>query len=138
LDHVGIAVRSLERSLHLYERGFGIKAAYIREVADQKTRVASLPLGSMRIELLEASAEDSPIARFITRRGEGIHHLCFLVDDILAELKRFKSEGMRLIDEIPRFGAAGCLIAFIHPSSTGGVLIELLQAENPTTTTRTR
>jgi methylmalonyl-CoA/ethylmalonyl-CoA epimerase len=95
LDHVGIAVRSLERSLHLYERGFGIKAAYIREVADQKTRVASLPLGSMRIELLEASAEDSPIARFITRRGEGIHHLCFLVDDILAELKRFKSEGMR-------------------------------------------
>jgi len=83
-------------------------------------------------------AEDSPIARFIARRGEGIHHLCFLVGDILAALKRSKSEGMKLIGEIPRLGAAGCLIAFIHPSSTGGVLIELLQAENLTTTTRTK
>jgi methylmalonyl-CoA/ethylmalonyl-CoA epimerase len=128
IDHIGIAVQSLEESLKIYETGFSLKLQCIEDVPDQKTRVAMLPVGESRLELLEATEADSPIARFIARRGGGIHHICFQVDDISAELDKLRDAGVRLIDEMPRAGAEGKLTAFVHPSSTGGVLIELSQA----------
>ena len=127
VDHIGIAVRSLRDALRVYESALGFGVERIEAVPTQKTRTAMLPVGETRIELLEAMDEDSPIARFLAKRGEGIHHICFQVRDIVAEIRKLQSEGVRLIDETPRPGAGGNLIAFIHPSSTGGVLIELSQ-----------
>ncbi len=127
IDHIGIAVRSLEESLPLYSKGLGISPEHVELVPEQKTRVAVLPVGEGRLELLESMGEDSPIARFIAKRGEGLHHVCFQVEDIVSELKRLKAAGVRLIDEVPRCGAGGCLIAFVHPESAAGVLIELSQ-----------
>jgi len=127
IDHIGIAVQSLEETLKIYETAFSLKLRCIENVPDQKTRVAMLPLGESRLELLEATAGDSPIARFIARRGGGLHHICFQVDDISEELDKLRGAGVRLIDEKPREGAEGTLTAFVHPSSTGGVLIELSQ-----------
>lgn len=127
VDHIGIAVRNLADSLKIYESGMGLQAAQIEEVAEQKTRVALLPIGESRIELLEAMDEDSPIARFISRRGEGLHHICFQVDDLARELETLRNAGIRLIDPAPRRGAGGCWVAFIHPSSAAGVLVELSQ-----------
>jgi methylmalonyl-CoA/ethylmalonyl-CoA epimerase len=98
------------------------------EIASQKVRVAMLPIGESRIELLEATSEDSPISKFLAKRGPGIHHVAFNVPDIRAALADLKSKRTRLIDEEPRKGAGGCLVAFIHPSSTGGVLIELVES----------
>jgi LAO/AO transport system kinase len=125
IDHIGIAVRSIEKSLPLYSSGLGLPLRSIEQVEEQKTRVAALPIGDGRLELLEAMGEESPIARFIAKRGEGLHHVCFSVDDISAELARLKAAGVRLIDDKPRLGAGGCLIAFVHPESASGVLIEL-------------
>ena len=130
IDHIGIAVRSIEASLPLYSTGLGISPELVEPLLEQKTRVAVLPVGEGRLELLESMGEDSPIARFIAKRGEGLHHVCFQVDDIVSEFKRLKAGGVRLIDEVPRRGAGGCLIAFVHPESAAGVLIELSQ---PTT-----
>jgi methylmalonyl-CoA/ethylmalonyl-CoA epimerase len=127
IDHIGIAVRSLDRALRIYAAALGFEVEQIEEIADQGTRVAVLPIGDCRLELLEAMAADSPIARFIEKRGEGMHHICFRVQDIKQEVDRLKTAGVRMIDEIPRSGAGGRLIAFIHPSSTGGVLVELSQ-----------
>ncbi len=127
IDHIGIAVRSLDEILPIYTTGLGFQVEHIEEVADQKTRVAMLPIGESRLELLEATDTDSPIARFIARRGEGMHHICFRVENVAKEVERLKAAGVRMIDEVPRPGADQCLVAFIHPASTGGVLVELSQ-----------
>ena len=127
IDHIGIAVQSIEQSLPLYESLFGLEAERIEEIPEQKTRVAVLPLKQGRLELLESMAENSPVARFLARRGQGLHHICIQVDDIRAELERLRAAGARLIDQTPRRGAGGCLIAFVHPESAAGVLVELAQ-----------
>lgn len=129
IDHVAIAVRSLESALKIYGEKLGLRDWSIEEVPAQKTRLAMLTVGESHIELLEATQEDSPVAAFIARRGEGIHHICFAVKDLELEIERLKAAGVRLIDAHPRLGAGGCRIAFIHPSSTSGVLIELSQPE---------
>ena len=131
IDHLGIAVRSLNEALSLYGKAFGLHPTTVEEVADQRTRVAFIPVGESRIELLEGTSTDSHIAKFLSRRGEGIHHVCFEVDDILEELARLRAAGVRLVDEAPRSGAEGSLVAFVHPSSTRGVLIELTQRTKP-------
>ncbi len=127
IDHVAIAVRSLESTLEVYARLLGLADWIIEEVAEQKTRVAVLAIGESRIELLEAAAADSPIAGFIAKRGEGLHHICFQVESLDEELHKLKAAGLRLIDRTARIGAGGCRIAFLHPASTAGVLIELSQ-----------
>src|SRR6266436_6465904 len=127
IDHIGIATRGIEDALAFYRDALGLDVAETEEVADQKVRVAMLPIGESRIELLEATTADSPIARFLEKRGPGIHHIAVRVDDIRAALANLKGKGARLIDEEPRNGAGGCLVAFVHPSSTGGVLLVLVE-----------
>ena len=127
IDHLGIAVESLEESLRFYRDSLGLECEEFETVEDQKVRVAMLPIGESRVELLEATSDDSPIAKFLKKRGPGIHHICVEVSDIRDKLNRLKSQGVRLIDEQPRPGAGGHLVAFVHPSSTHGVLIELTQ-----------
>ncbi|MBI3189793.1 MAG: methylmalonyl-CoA epimerase [Ignavibacteriales bacterium] len=129
LSHVGVAVKNLDDAVKLYSKLFRLNHIPIEEVADQKVRVAFCHVGNASVELTEATAPDSPIAKFIEKRGEGIHHLSFEVDDIESELARLKSEGFQLIDVQPRVGAGGYLIAFIHPKSANGVLIELSQKQ---------
>lgn len=127
IDHIGIATNGIEEAAAAYRDALGIQVAETEEVSGQKVRVAMLPIGESRIELLEATSADSPISKFLAKRGPGIHHIALRVDDIRARLADLKSKGARLIDEEPRTGAGGCLVAFIHPSSTGGVLIELVE-----------
>ena len=126
LDHVGIAVPSLDESLAIY-REIGLAEDHREEVASQKVRTAFLPAGDVRIELLEPTAEDSPISKFLARRGPGIHHLCFAVDDLDASLARLAARGYRLLNPSPVPGAGGRRVAFLHPESGGGVLIELTE-----------
>ena len=128
LDHVGIAVRSLADAIPAMEAALGVPASDVEVVADQHVKVAFLKTGQSAIELLESTSPDGPVGKFLTNRGEGIHHLSFEVDDLEAALARCRTSGIRLIDEHPRPGAAGKKIAFLHPSSTSGVLIELSQA----------
>ncbi len=125
VDHIGIAVRNLDESLAVYRDVLGLEFHGFETVAEQKVRVAKLTGGADTIELLEPTDADSPIGKFLEKRGPGIHHVCLAVDDIEKTLERFKEKGLRLIDETPRIGAGGCRIAFVHPASTGGVLIEL-------------
>lgn len=127
LEHIGIATRGLDEALAFWRDALGLEAVATEEVAEQKVRVAMLPVGGTRIELLEATEPDSPIAKFIDKRGPGIHHVAVGVPDIRAALARLKAQGARLIDETPRRGAGNCLVAFIHPSSAGGVLLELVE-----------
>ena len=127
IDHIGIATNGIETAASVYCGVLGLSIAETEEVPAQKVRVAMLALGESRLELLEATSDDSPISRFLARRGPGIHHLALRVMDIRAALADLKAKGARLIDEEPRPGAGGCLVAFIHPSSTGGVLIELVE-----------
>jgi methylmalonyl-CoA/ethylmalonyl-CoA epimerase len=127
IDHIGIATRGIDEAVKLYRDVLGLEVAETEEVAEQKVRVAMLPIGDSRIELLEATSDDSPISRFLEKRGPGIHHIAVRVDDIQAALTDLKQKGARLIDQEPRQGAGGCLVAFVHPSSTGGVLLELVQ-----------
>jgi len=127
IDHIGIATRQIDEAVKFYRDALGLEVADIEEVPGQKVRVAMLPVGESRFELLEATSDDSPIAKFIGKRGPGIHHIAVRVDDIQAVLRDLKQRGARLIDEEPRTGAGGCLVAFIHPSSAGGVLVELVQ-----------
>lgn len=134
IDHIAIAVRSLDSALKSYSDALGLSDWNIEDVPDQKTRVAFLPMGESRIELLAGTAEDSPIARFIAKRGEGLHHICIQVRNLEAEMKRLKARGVRLVDQNLRLGAGGCKIAFIHPSSAAGVLIELSQPSSLTVT----
>lgn len=127
IDHIGIATNGINDAATFWREALGLSMPEIEEVADQKVKVAMLPIGESRIELLEATSEDSPIAKFVQKRGPGIHHIAVRVNDIRAALSRLKSEGTRLIDAEPRPGAGGCLVAFVHPSSAGGVLLELVQ-----------
>lgn len=124
VDHIGIAVKSLEESSKFYEL-LGLKSAGSEEVAEQKVRVAFFPVGESEIELLESTAPDGPIAKYIEKNGEGIQHVALRVDNIEAALAELKEKGVRLIDEKPRYGAGGARIAFVHPKSTGGILLEL-------------
>src|SRR5215831_14450050 len=118
IDHIGIATKSISDAAEFWRESLGLTIGEIEAIVDQKVRVAMLPLGESRIELLEATADDSPIAKFLEKRGPGIHHVAVNVDDIRAELTTLKQRGARLIDEEPRTGAGGCLVAFVHPSST--------------------
>jgi|SRR6185295_15376913 methylmalonyl-CoA/ethylmalonyl-CoA epimerase len=127
IQHLGVAVDSIEQALAFWRDALGLELKGIEVVEDQGVRVAMLPIGESRIELLEATGEDTPVGKFLVKRGPGIHHLCVEVNDINAKLSELKANGARLIDEQPRIGAGGALVAFIHPSSTGGVLIELTQ-----------
>ena len=127
IDHIGIATRGIDEAANFWLTALGVSAIETEEVADQKVRVAMLPVGESRIELLEATSADSPISKFIEKRGPGIHHLAVKVDNIQDALAQLKENGVRLIDAEPRRGAGGCLVAFVHPSSTGGVLLELVQ-----------
>jgi methylmalonyl-CoA/ethylmalonyl-CoA epimerase len=127
LDHIGIAVRSLETA-RIYE-DLGLAIDHVETVESQGVKTAFLSVGNSRLELLEPTGESSPVAKFIEKRGEGIHHLCFRVDDIDAELDKLKAKGYRLINESPVPGAHGCRVAFLHPSAGSGVLIELSQLE---------
>ena len=127
LAHVGIAVTNLEESARMFSKLFGVDHVDIEFVEDQKVKIGFFHLQGSSVELTEATAPTSPIAKFIEKHGEGMHHLSFEVEDILSELKRLKDEGFRLIDETPRIGAGGYWIAFIHPKSTNGVLIEICQ-----------
>jgi methylmalonyl-CoA epimerase len=127
LAHIGIAVKSLDESVPNYENIFGVKASDVEHVAEQKVNVRKLHLENMDIELLEGTAPDSPISKFIEKRGEGVHHCSFDVDDITKSLADAKTSGIELINETPRTGADDMLIAFLHPKSTGGVLIEYTQ-----------
>lgn len=127
IQHLGIAVGSIEEALSFWRDGLGLELKEIEVVEDQGVRVAMLPIGESRIELLEATGEETPVGKFIAKRGAGIHHLCVEVDDVAARLADLKAKGVRLIDEQPRIGAGGALVAFVHPASTGGVLIELTQ-----------
>jgi len=128
LDHVGIAVHSLDESLPLFESITGGKGYGREHVESQGVEVVFLGEGDGRLELLAPTREDSGVAKFLAKRGPGMHHLCYRVGDVQAELDRYLAAGAKLIDEHPRPGAAGHLVAFIHPKSTGGVLTELLQA----------
>ncbi len=125
LDHVGIAVGDVAQALAFYRDALGLKVDTPEEVASQRVRAHFIPLGESAIELLEATAEDSPIARYVAKRGPGLHHITVRVDDIRAALAQLKTKGVRLIDEAPRPGAHGSLIAFVHPASAHGVLVEL-------------
>jgi methylmalonyl-CoA/ethylmalonyl-CoA epimerase len=127
LDHVGIAVGDLETSLAFYRDVLGLEVEAPEEVPSQRVRAHFIPVGESTLELLEATAEDSPIAKFVAKRGPGLHHVCLRVDDIEAALAELKSRGVRLIDETPRPGAHHSLVAFLHPASTHGVLVELKQ-----------
>ena len=129
IDHVGIAVKSIDEALKFWEGCLGIKCAGVEEVFEQKVKTAFLPLKDSEVELLESTADDGPVAKFIEKKGEGIHHLAIRVDDLEKALSELKEQGIRLIDEKPRKGAGGAMIAFIHPSVTGGVLLELSQRE---------
>ncbi len=127
LDHIGIAVNDIDAALELYRDKLGFEVGGIDEVPGFGVKVAFLPLGEGQIELVMPVTEDSAIAKFLDKRGPGFHHLCFRVDDIRAELARLEKKGIELVDKEPREGAHGTLVAFLHPKSTGGVLIELAQ-----------
>jgi methylmalonyl-CoA epimerase len=127
IDHLGIAVRSISDSLRFYREALGFELSGTEEVNDQGVRVALLPVGESRIELLEPFSEDTPVGRFIARRGEGLHHICYEVDDLASKLADLGSRGVRLLEGYPRRGAEGKLVAFLHPASAHGVLVELVE-----------
>ncbi len=127
IDHLGIATKEIAEALKFWQDALGLEHVHTEEVSEQKVRVAMLPIGETNIELLEPTSQDSPVAKFLETRGEGIHHIAVEVKDIKKSLEKLKSEGARLIDETPKIGAGGCLIAFVHPKSTGGVLLELVE-----------
>lgn len=127
INHLGIATKGIDEALKFWEDALGLENVHTEVVEDQKVRVAMLPIGESRVELLEPTSDDSPISKFLEKRGGGIHHIAIDVDDIDASLAQLKAKGMRLIDETPRIGAEGCLVAFVHPASTDGVLLELVQ-----------
>ena len=125
IHHIGIAVRSIREALKVFRDGLHLAVEHTETVDDQGVRVAFLPVGDTRLELLEPTSEEGPVASFLRRRGEGIHHVCLEVKDIEAVLEELKKAGIRLVDDQPRMGAQGSRIAFLHPSSTHGVLLEL-------------
>ncbi|QLG45400.1 methylmalonyl-CoA epimerase [Costertonia aggregata] len=127
VEHIGIAVRNLEASNLLFEKLLGSPSYKIEEVATEGVRTSFFASGPNKIELLEATHENSPIQKFLDKKGEGVHHIAFAVDDIRAEIKRLKAEGFTVLNEAPKKGADNKLVAFLHPKSTNGVLVELCQ-----------
>ena len=127
IDHVGIAVVDLEAEVDRYRRTLGVEPAHREVVQDQGVEEVLFPVGGSFIQLLGALGQDTPVGRFLDRHGPGIHHVAYRVDDVAAALERLRAEGVRLVDETPRPGSRGTTIAFIHPSSIGGVLVELVQ-----------
>ena len=129
IDHIGIAVNSIDEAMKFWEGALGVKCHGVEEVAEQKVKTAFLPIDDSEIELLEGTSEDSPVSKFIAKNGQGIQHIAIRVADIEAALAELKEKGVRLIDEKPRIGAGGAKIAFLHPKATGGVLLELCQRD---------
>jgi methylmalonyl-CoA epimerase len=127
LDHVGIAVDDLETSVESYRRTLGVEPTHRETVADQGVEEVLFAVGTSFIQLLGALGADTPVGRFLETRGPGVHHVAYRVDDVAASLSRLRSEGVRLVDEVPRRGSRETLIAFVHPRDMGGVLIELVQ-----------
>lgn len=127
IDHIGVAVKNLENSLHLFKDILGMKYSGEEVVEEQNVKVAFLPIGESEVELLESTSPDGNIAKYIKKRGEGIHHIAFEVDDLVSMLEKLQQKGIRLIDKEPRYGAGGARIAFLHPKSTNGILIELCE-----------
>ncbi|HKP88164.1 MAG TPA: methylmalonyl-CoA epimerase [Blastocatellia bacterium] len=127
IDHFGIAVRSISNSLAFYRDALEMEVAGTETIADQGINVALLPVGEAEIELLEPISEDTPVGRFIAKRGEGLHHICYEVEDLAAKLDKLRSRGVRVLDGYPRRGAKGKLVAFLHPASANGVLVELVE-----------
>lgn len=125
IDHIAVAVENLEEALKFYQDGLGLQCLGIEVVEEQGVRVAKLDAGNTHIELLEPLNANTPVGKFIASRGQGLHHICFEVDDIKCELGQLKEKQTRLIDESPKIGAGGAHIAFVHPKATGGVLMEL-------------
>lgn len=130
IEHIGIAVNSIAEALPFYEKVLGLKCYNIEEVADQKVKTAFFMIGQTKIELLESTDPEGPVGKFIEKRGEGIHHIAFAVDNIDERLREAEAAGVRLIDATPRKGAEGLSIAFLHPKSTFGVLTELCEDKN--------
>lgn len=126
VDHIGVAVKDLEEIMTIYET-MGLKSQGTEVVEDQKVRVAFFPVGDSEVEFLEPTADDSPIAKYLEKKGTGVQHIAFRVNNIEDALKEMTEKGFRLIDETPRYGAGGARIAFLHPKSTGGILIELCE-----------
>lgn len=129
IEHLGIAVKSLDTAIPYYEKVLGLKCYSVEEVVDQKVKTAFFMIGDTKIELLEATSDESPIAKFIEKKGEGVHHIAFASKDLVSDLAECAENGVQLIDKAPRKGAEGLNIAFLHPKSTMGVLTEL--CENP-------
>jgi len=127
VDHIGIATPTIAEGLAIWRDALGFEPDSTEEVAEQGVRVCMLPVGDTHVELLEPLSTESAVGRFLSKRGPGIHHIAIEVRDIKASLAELKQKGARLIDETPRVGARGCLVAFVHPSSTNGVLLELVQ-----------
>jgi methylmalonyl-CoA epimerase len=135
IDHLGIAVKSVAEARLFYER-LGMKVSHEEVVEHEKVRTAMIPVGDSRIELLEATTDDSVIAKFIAKRGEGLHHIALHVDDLHATFRSLKEKGVRLISDEVRVGAGGHLYIFVHPASAGGVLLELCQDQPPAASSR--
>jgi methylmalonyl-CoA/ethylmalonyl-CoA epimerase len=129
IDHLGIAVKSIEAGKNFWTTALGLKFEGVETVAEQKVTTAFFPVGESEVELLESTAPDGPIANYLEKKGEGIQHIAFRVENITAALNELKEKGIRLIDEKPRIGAGGAKIAFLHPKSTNGVLVELCQRD---------
>lgn len=127
IDHLGIAVANLENSLNIFKNILGMECTGEEVVEEQNVKVAFLPVGESELELLESTSPDGNIAKFIEKKGEGIHHIAFEVDDLEAKLEELDKQGVRLIDKKPRYGAGGARIAFLHPKSTNGILVELCE-----------
>lgn len=127
IEHIGIAVKNLEESIRYYEEVLGLKCYAIEEVKDQKVKTAFFQVGQTKIELLESTDPEGPIGKFVEKKGEGLHHLAFAVQDLPARLEEVSQKGVQLIDKAPRKGAEGLHIAFLHPKSTFGVLTELCE-----------
>ncbi len=127
IDHIGVAVRNVEERLALYRDVLGVAGIHVEDVPTENAKVGFVPLGESEIELLESTTPDGVLARFIEKRGEGIHHLALRVDDCAATLLALRNAGLKTIDDTPRPGARGTKVGFVHPSATGGVLIELVE-----------
>ncbi len=127
INHIGIAVPDIERAAEFYTKHLGLRLGGVEEVADQKVKVAFLPIGEVRLELVQPTSPESPVARFLEKNGPGFHHIAYQVDDVAAEVERLKVEGVRMVDQAPRTGAHNTRIAFVHPKASGGVLTELVQ-----------
>ena len=131
VDHIGIAVRSIEESKTLYEQ-LGLAVTHVEEVPQEQVRVAMIPCGETRIELLEPMSDASPIQKFLDKRGPGIHHICMRTDDVSAEDRRLRTSGFQLLRDQPSPGAEGALVQFLHPKTAGGVLLELSEPQEHT------